>query len=82
MVTVRPYFFIKKPLGADTQDSDCIALWDVKTACNTRTVLAELDGQVGVGSFGDFSNGEKPLVAADIDGHVYIYDFVSKQNDM
>jgi hypothetical protein len=54
----------------------------VKTACESRTVIAELNGQVGGGDFGDFSKGEKPLVASDIDGHVYIYEFVSKQIDV
>ena len=62
--------------------SDCIALWDVRTACEERQVLAELDGKVSVGNFGDFTKGEKPLVAGDIDGHVYIYDFVDKRTGM
>lgn len=61
-----------------THDTDCIALWDVKTACTERQVVAELDGQVGVANFGDPSQGEKPLVAADADGHVHIYDFVER----
>lgn len=61
---------------------DCIALWDVRTACEERQVLAELDGKVGVGSFGDFAKGEKPLVAGDTDGHIYIYDFVNNQGGM
>ena len=62
--------------------SDCIALWDVRTACEERQILAELDGKVGVGDFGDFARGEKPLVAGDVDGHVYIYDFVNEQTGM
>ena len=35
-----------------------------------------------MGNFGDFTKGEKPLVAGDIDGHVYIYDFVDKRTGM
>jgi hypothetical protein len=62
--------------GVLIEGADCIALWDVRTACEEREVLAELNGQVGVGSLGNYAQGEKPLVAGDIDGHVYVYDFV------
>ncbi|KAF8587352.1 hypothetical protein K439DRAFT_1338431, partial [Ramaria rubella] len=65
-------------MGLITGGGDhCVALWDIKTACSDRQVLAELGGHVGVGHFGDMSKGEKPFVAGDIDGHIYVYDFVS-----
>ncbi|KAF8527863.1 hypothetical protein BU17DRAFT_81108 [Hysterangium stoloniferum] len=74
--TTENRFCKTQRLGLLTGGADhCVALWDINTACKERRVVAELQGQVGVGHFGDLSRGEKPLVAGDTDGHVYIYDF-------